>query len=81
MLIELDDAIRLELAAMAYKRWDLAYDALKNAKCLTWETSGKFCLKGEWPLFRASILAKAEKELATATALKNAICKYSPIIN
>ena len=80
MLIELDAESRFELASMAYDRWSNAFEAHKKAKQLTWESVNKFCPKNEWPDYHKSMVAEAEKELNKATKLKDAICKYSPLI-
>lgn len=80
MLIELDPTERLELASMAYNRWCIAFDALKTSKALTWESAGKFCPKNEWHLYHADMIKTAEKELTLAVKLKDAICRYSPLV-
>lgn len=78
--VPLSAKARLELASMAYARWSTAYDAFKAAKSLTWESSGRFCPKGEWPLYHASMLGTAQAELDLAAALKAEICPHSPLV-
>lgn len=80
MQIDLDPTERLEFASMAYSRWSDAFIALKAAKAATWESTGKTCPKGDWPLFHDANIKHAQKELDLATKLKDAICKYSPLI-
>lgn len=80
MLLDLDPTTRLELASMVYSRWATAFDSLKAAKAMTWESQGKFCPKADWPSFHASILADAQKEFTLATKLTEDICKFSPLI-
>jgi hypothetical protein len=65
---------------MAYARWSKAYDDLKAAKALTWESAGRFCPRAEWPLYSAAQIEDAEKELAKAERLKAAICPFSPLM-
>lgn len=71
---------RLELASMAYVRWAKAYDAMKEVKALTWDSAGRFCPKGEWPLYHAAMVKTAQTELDLATALKDEICPHSPLM-
>jgi hypothetical protein len=77
---ELDAKTRLEIASMVYNRWCKAYDEIKKVKALTWESTGKFCPKEEWPLYQKDMLENAEKELALALKLKDDVCKYSPLV-
>lgn len=63
MQIELSDTAILALAALAHDMWTKAYDSLKEVKALTWETSGKYCPKNEWPLYHATMLENGQKEL------------------
>jgi hypothetical protein len=72
--------VRNELSSMVYDRYCRAYDNLKITKTLTWESTNKFCPKNEWPDYRATMIASAEKELEIATTLKDTICKYSPLV-
>jgi hypothetical protein len=78
--VPLSARARLELASMAYARWSVAYDKLKEVKFLTWEASGRFCPKGEWPLYHAEMLKNAEHELTLATQIKGEICPHSPLL-
>lgn len=78
--VPLSAKARLELASMAYGRWAKAYDALKEAKALTWESAGKFCPKEEWPLYHADMVKTAQAELDLTTALKAEICPHSPLM-
>ena len=80
MQVDLDAEARNELAAMAYARWSTAFETLKAAKALSWESAGKFCPKAEWPQYHASMLDTADKEFALATRLKAAICPFSPLV-
>lgn len=78
--VPLSARARLELASMAYGRWSTAYDAVKATKALTWESSGRFCPKGEWPSYHAEMTKNAEKELELAAVLKAEICPHSPLL-
>ena len=78
--VPLDATARLELALMAYNRWADAFEGLKIAKLASWESSGKFCPKTDWPLFKADNIKTAEIELNKAVSVKDQICKYSPLI-
>ena len=79
--IPCDAEVRNELSSMVYDRWSRACDNLKNVKNLTWEGVDKFCPKNDWPQHHKIMLSNAEKELKIATTLKDAICKYSPIVS
>jgi hypothetical protein len=80
MQIELSATARLECANLIYGKWSEAFDTLKVAKNATWETSGKTCPKSDWPLFRAHNLEHAQKEFDKWSALKEEVCKYSPLV-
>jgi hypothetical protein len=79
MILDLDAKTRLEIASMVYSRWCEAFDNLKKVKTQTWESTGKFCPKGDWPQYQASMLKHAERELELAEKLKADICPFSPL--
>lgn len=78
--VPLSALARNKLASMAYEQWSVSYESLKAVKALTWESAGKFCPKAEWPQYHTSMVINAEKELAEAAAVKDEICKWSPIV-
>lgn len=80
MQIELDAKERLELASMAYARWSIAFDNVKLAKGATWEQNKQVCPKSDWIDFYNDRLKYALDELELAAKLKDAICKYSPLV-
>lgn len=80
MILDLDAKTRLEIASMVYSRWSEAWDNVKTVKALTWETSGKFSPKDEWPLYYADMLKHAKEELSLAEKLKADICPFSPLV-
>jgi hypothetical protein len=80
MILDLDAFTRNELASMVYARWSSAFENLKKTKSLTWESTGKFCPRAEWPSYHETMLAGAQKELEYASRLKETVCKYSPLI-
>lgn len=80
MQVELDAEARLELAAMVYARWSRAWDSVKAVRAETWESTGRFCGKEDWPGFHAARTKQADEEMALAKRLREAICPYSPIV-
>lgn len=80
MILDLDAVTRNEISSMCYSRWCKAYDEMKAVKAFTWESQNKFCPKDEWPLYHASMLEIAERELKLAEKLKADICPFSPLI-
>jgi hypothetical protein len=81
MLVELSDRARLECASLVYREWCKAFDGWKDAKEATWESRGRFCPKGDWPEFYKSALGDAKANLDKWVALKEEVCKYSPLLD
>ena len=80
MNIDLDAEARMDIASLVYGHWSSAFDELKAAKALTWESAGKFCPKADWPEFHKGMVMTAEKKLAKAAHMKDSICKFSPLV-
>lgn len=80
MQIELSAEARLECASLVYAKWGESFYQLKIAKSAKWEDNKQCCPKGDWPLFYQSNLEYAQKEFDKWSALKEEICKYSPLI-
>lgn len=81
MQCELSAEARNELAAMAYARWSEAANKLRRVKAASWESMSCFCLKADWPSFRAAMIETAQNEFDLASRLKAEICKYSPLVS
>jgi len=78
--VPLSAIARTQLASMAYHRWCIAHDNLKKVKTETWETSGKFCPRGDFPASHKHRILHAQEECDIATALRDEICSYSPLM-
>jgi len=78
--IPLDADQRNDVASLVYSAWCKSFDAMKAAKGATWESSGKFCPKGEWPNYHKVQIEHAQKELDKLENLRNAVCPFSPIV-
>ena len=80
MQIELSDTAILALAALAHDMWSKAYDSLKHVKTMTWESSGKYCPKNEWPLYHASMLENGQKEMDKWAGIKQELAPAFSIL-
>lgn len=74
MQCELDAETRMELAALAYKAWTIAYDTLQKVKKEVDDNSP------DWTKFHAIRLENAIAEKAKASRIFENIAKYSPIV-
>ena len=80
MQLELSDTAILALASLAHDKWSKAYDSLKEAKALTWETSGKYCPKNEWFFYHTSMLENSQKEMDEWAGIKQELAPALSIL-
>jgi len=69
---------RLEMNNLFRLKWSESCAELRLAKSQTWENSGKFCPKAEWPKFQVRMVIEAENKVSYWDKLSKEVFKYYP---